>query len=232
MTVADPEPLRQLLRVTDALLLDFDGPVCSVFAGLPAPVIVDQLCVVLADGGYGDPPPDVAKSADPFDVLRYAATIGDAEARFVNAAFTAHEIEAVATAEPTIGAEDFIRAWHETGRPLAIVSNNSRVAVEAYLDLHSLHQYVSHISARMSPDPTLLKPSPYLVEAALVALSSVPDRSMLVGDSVTDVEAAHTAGTRAIGYVNRSGKEARFKEAAADGLVTRMTQLTEALGQS
>jgi hypothetical protein len=60
----DPEALRRVLNQTGALFLDFDGPVCDVFAGLPAPVVVDQLCVVLADGGYGDPPPEI-ESSDP-----------------------------------------------------------------------------------------------------------------------------------------------------------------------
>ncbi|WP_242579210.1 HAD family hydrolase [Amycolatopsis sp. 195334CR] len=65
----------------------------------------------------------------PFDVFRHAATLGDDEARYVEAAFTALEVEVNTTAEPTPGAHDLIRAWHETGRPLAIVSNNSTSAV-------------------------------------------------------------------------------------------------------
>jgi beta-phosphoglucomutase-like phosphatase (HAD superfamily) len=119
----------------------------------PAPIVVDQLCVVLADGGYGDPPPEIEKSSDPFDVLKYAATLGETEARYVNAAFTAHEVEAIATAEQTPGAHDFMRVWSQTGQPLAIVSNNSAVAIEAYLDLHNLSPYITHVSAR--PAPTL-----------------------------------------------------------------------------
>lgn len=229
MTTVDPDALRRLLTETDALLLDFDGPVCSVFAGLSAPVVVDQLCVVLADGGYGDPPPDIERSADPFDVLKYAASFGDEEARFVNAAFTAHEVEALATAVPTIGAGEFIHAWSETGRPLAIVSNNSTMSVKAYLDLHCLHHYVTHISGRIGADPILLKPNPHLVKDALVTLDSLPHRSTLVGDSVTDVQAAHAAGVRAIGYANKHGKGSQLKEADADSLVTRIAQLTEAL---
>ncbi|HEX5404930.1 MAG TPA: haloacid dehalogenase, partial [Pseudonocardiaceae bacterium] len=102
--VDDPETLRRILGEAEALFLDFDGPICDVFAGLPAQVVVDQLCVVLADGGYGDPPPEIAKSSDPFDVLKYAASLGETEGRYVNAALTALEVEAVASAESTRGA--------------------------------------------------------------------------------------------------------------------------------
>jgi hypothetical protein len=66
-----------------------------MFAGLPASAMVDQLCVLLADGGYGNLPPIIQKSSDPFDVLKYAATLDKVEAADVNAAFAAHEVEAI-----------------------------------------------------------------------------------------------------------------------------------------
>jgi hypothetical protein len=97
VTPADPEALRRLLA--DTLLLDFDGSVCSVFAGFQAPAVVEQLCVVLSDGGYGELPPHVEKSEDPFDVLNYAAIPGDTEAHYVNATFAAHEADDMRAAQ-------------------------------------------------------------------------------------------------------------------------------------
>jgi phosphoglycolate phosphatase len=35
--------LRALLSTVEAVLFDFDGPVCSVFAGYPAPKVAQQL---------------------------------------------------------------------------------------------------------------------------------------------------------------------------------------------
>jgi phosphoglycolate phosphatase len=204
--VDDMEALRRILARAEALFLDFDGPICNVFAGIPASVVVDQLCVVLADGGYGDPPPEVEKSADPFDVLKYAATLGETEARYVNAAFTAHEVEAIATAEPTPGAHELIRAWSQAGRPLAIVSNNSTTAVLAYLDLHDLRRYVTHVSARGDADPSLLKPSPYLLNEALTVLDVAASDVVFVGDSVSDLQAARTAGVMSVAFANKPPK--------------------------
>lgn len=221
--------LARMLADSRALLLDFDGPVCSVFAGFPAPAVVEQLCVVIADGGLGELPPEIEKSEDPFDVLNYAATLGETEGRFVNAAFAAHEAEAIATAAPTPGAHDFLRRWSATGRPLAIVSNNSSLAVEAYVDLHSLGPYVKHISARSAPDPALLKPSPYLLNNAFAALGITPNDAVMVGDSTTDMDAAQAAGTGTIGYANKPGKATRLTEAGAGYVITYMTELTEAL---
>jgi phosphoglycolate phosphatase-like HAD superfamily hydrolase len=99
--IDDPSALRAILQQNDALLLDFDGPICSVFAGIPASIIAEQLRDVLADGGYGDLPVDVSTTHDPFDVLFYAAKLGQEEVRHVELAFRAHEVEAIETAEPT-----------------------------------------------------------------------------------------------------------------------------------
>ncbi|WP_031466623.1 HAD family hydrolase [Sciscionella sediminilitoris] len=198
---------RELLERARLLLLDFDGPVCSVFAGFPADVVAEQLRDVLADGRHVDFPEPVAAATDPFDVFRYAATVSDEDARMVNAAFTAHEVEAIATATPAPGAHELIRAWKRAGRELAIVSNNSAHAVRAYLDLHGLHRYVDHIAARTSEDPEQLKPRTWLLDQALTHFHVAPAEAVLIGDSPTDVEAARSAGCPVIGYANKPGKE-------------------------
>jgi phosphoglycolate phosphatase-like HAD superfamily hydrolase len=49
--------------------------------------------------------------------------------------------------------------------------------------------------------------------------------SVLVGDQVSDVIAAHRAGVRAVGYANESGKVDDFKKASADLIITSMAEL-------
>ncbi|HEX5114074.1 MAG TPA: HAD-IA family hydrolase [Pseudonocardiaceae bacterium] len=220
--VDDPEALRHILGQADALFLDFDGPVCDLFAGLPASAVVDQLCVVLADGGYGDPPPEIEKSSDPFDVLKYAATLGETEADYVNAAFTALETEAVATARPTRGAHDLVRNWSSTGRQLAIVSNNSKAAVEAYLVLHDLGRFVAYVSARQWADSRLLKPSPHLLNDALRTLHFVASNAVFIGDSVSDIEAARAVGVMSIGYASKAAKIESLSVAGPAAVTTTM----------
>lgn len=226
--VDDPEALRRILATTNALLLDFDGPICAIFANLPAHHIADQLRGVLADGGHTGLPAEVEKTDDPFDVLTYAATLGADEARYIEAALRAHEVEAAATAPPTPGAHDLIHAWHATGRALAIVSNNSRAAVNAYLRSHDLTAQVHVVSARTEPDPALLKPSPHLIERASTALAIPPAECTLIGDSLTDLHAAHAAHSHAIGYANKPGKAHLFATEHPDAITTSITALREA----
>ncbi len=51
--------LGRLLGEVGAVLLDFDGPVCSVFAGYPAPHVAAELAEVLRQRRV-DVPPDLA----------------------------------------------------------------------------------------------------------------------------------------------------------------------------
>ncbi|WP_018687063.1 HAD family hydrolase [Actinokineospora enzanensis] len=220
--VDDPNALRQILARTDFLLLDFDGPVCSVFAGFPAPVVADQLRHVLTDGGHSLPD-EVTAASDPFDVLAYAATLGPDEVRYVEAAFTAHEAEAIASAVPTPGAHDLIGAWRGNGLPLSIVSNNSRTCIEAYAALHGISPLITHISAREDAQ-TDLKPSPYLLNQALDGRSGT---AVFVGDSPSDMRAAQAAAVTFIGYANKADKIHAF--AGATAIATSMTMLCKAL---
>jgi phosphoglycolate phosphatase len=208
-----------------ALLLDFDGPVCSVFAGIPASTVADQLRGVLADGGHTDLPEAAATSADPFGVLQYAATLGGDEARYVEAAFAAHEVEAISSAIPASGAHELIEAWHGSGRPLAIVSNNSAPAISAYLDLYDLRTSIDFVSARTSSNVALLKPSPYLLNQAVAALDVTPRESVFIGDSASDIEAAQVAGVRSIGYANKPGKGADLTAVGADAVTDALIGL-------
>ncbi|CAM3926617.1 HAD family phosphatase [Kibdelosporangium persicum] len=226
--VDDPDVIARILANTDALLLDFDGPICSVFAGFPAPVVARQLAEILTEAGHVLPP-DVAAATDPFDLLHYTATLGGKEAELLNAAFRAHEVEAIHSAEPTPGAHALIKAWKGTHRNLAIVSNNSRTAVETYLDLYDLHQYVDYIAARTAANVSMLKPNPHLVSQAVDALGAQPARSTLVGDSTTDIEAANAAQIVAVGYANKAGKVEQLMEAKAAAITTEIQILLVSL---
>ncbi|GAA0254753.1 HAD family hydrolase [Saccharothrix mutabilis subsp. mutabilis] len=227
--VDDPEVLRHILAATDALLLDFDGPVCAVFANLPAQHVADQLRRVLAEGGHKELPAVVEKTEDPFDVLTYAATLGMDEARYIEAALRAHEVEAATTAPPTPGAHDLIHAWRTTGRKLAIVSNNSRAAVNTYLHRHDLTPLIHMVSARTQSDPELLKPSPHLLDQATNVLNVQASRCTLVGDSLTDLLAAQAARARVIGYANKPGKADLFAAERPDAITTDMVSLARAV---
>ena len=100
-------------------------------------------------------------------------------------------------------------------------------AVEKYLRAHDLAQHVDHVAART--DAYRLKPNPHLILRSVEAFSRKPECFLLVGDSVTDIEAAQAAGIQHIGYANKPGKVERLASAGANAVVTTLAELTNAV---
>jgi phosphoglycolate phosphatase len=200
--------LAHLLAERPAVLLDFDGPVCSVFGGdLPTPEVARRLAESVRASGVRLPDA-VEATGDPFDVLHAAARNSPDDAEHVERALRDAEVLAVSTAPVTPGLRHALAALLDSGHTVTIVINNSAAAVHAFVAAHDLGRFLRNVVARTEPDPTLLKPNPYLVERAIFASGPAPARSVLVGDSTTDVTAAHCAGAAAVAYANKPGKRA------------------------
>ncbi|OHX05208.1 HAD family hydrolase [Micromonospora sp. WMMB235] len=217
--------LGRLLSEVGAVLLDFDGPVCSVFAGYPAPQVAAELVDVLRRQSV-DVPPDLARETDPLEVLRRTGATGDqGVTRAVEDALCAAERRAVDTAEPTPYGREVIVAARQAGLSVAVVSNNSPGAVSAYLGAHRLAGYVSPVVGRSYADPARMKPNPEPILQAVRALAVAPDRCVLIGDSLSDIEGAGAAGVRVIAYANRAQKVSAFRAAGANAIVTSMSEV-------
>ncbi|MFE5295398.1 HAD family hydrolase [Streptomyces sp. NPDC056632] len=221
--------LAGLLSNCDAVLFDFDGPICHVFRGLPAPRVAQELAGVLAT--LAPHLGDAARSTeDPMEVHQLSAQGGEAVLAAVEAALTEAEVSAVGVAGPPIdGATEALKAAHASGRRVAVVSNNSAACVRAYLSAHGLSAVVEEIVGRPTMRPDLMKPSPYPLLEAAALLGTAPERTVLIGDSVTDIEATRAAAARSIGFANKPTKESALADAGADEVVLSMASIAEAL---
>jgi phosphoglycolate phosphatase len=168
------------------------------------------------------------RSNDPFDALRYAATLGPERAAEIEASLTALEVDAAATGPLTAGAREAITALRRAGETVTIVSNNSVAAVLAYLSDHALAPLITGVIGRSDPSPALLKPDPHLLQQAIHARRAKPSDCVLVGDSITGIQAARAAQTAAIAYANKPGKRARFAVLEPDVIITAMQDLADA----
>lgn len=217
----DAAALGSIIARTRWLLLDFDGPICSIYAGLPAPTVAEKLRQLFPD----ELPDDIANTADPIEVFTYSAAVSDEMAARVEAEMTDLEVAAVLTAEPTPYVHEVIASARESGRIIGVVSNNSHRAVKVYLDHHGLSDGIRIVVARTSHDPSLLKPNPYLIDEAVRELNADPTMTTLVGDSFTDIEAAHSAGVACIGYANKAGKAEHMVRMRSGAVITSMADL-------
>ncbi|WP_338496696.1 HAD family hydrolase [Streptomyces sp. SJL17-4] len=218
-----------MLANYDAILFDFDGPICHVFQGLPASGVAKDLSALLATLA-----PELAHRAhatdDPMMVHQLAREGGQGVLAAVEAALTDAEIRAVGVAgAPTAGAVEALTAARASGRRVAIVSNNSVDCVHVYLTAQGLSRVVETVVGRPALRPDLMKPSPYPLLEAAVILDVSPERSALVGDSVTDITAARSAGAGSIGFANKAGKQPSLIAAGADTVVSDMRTIAHAL---
>ncbi|MFD8383972.1 HAD family hydrolase [Streptomyces sp. NPDC059679] len=150
--------------------------------------------------------------------------------KVVETALTEAEVSAVSLAGlPIDGSVQALHAARESGRRVAVVSNNSGECVRRYLFLHGLLEVVDEVIGRPHLRPDLMKPSPHPLLTAASSLGVAPDRTVLVGDSVTDIEAARAAKARSIGFANKAGKHASLTEAGADAVVLDMRSIASAL---
>jgi phosphoglycolate phosphatase-like HAD superfamily hydrolase len=219
---ADAGSAAALVARASAVLLDFDGPICRLFAKVRAADVAADLRRYLEQ--HGAPVPDDG-TGDPLAVLRMSAGL-DADIRAeLHAELVRAEVRAASTAAPTPDADAVIRGITKSDRKLAIVSNNSLQAVREYLATHRLELCVSAIAARTSGDPTLMKPNPYLLEAALFDLDVPASAAVFIGDSATDVEASVMAGVPCIGYANKPGKAEHLAAVGAIEVIDSMNAL-------
>jgi hypothetical protein len=105
---------RVLLR-TCHLLIDFDGPVCSLFAGTPTATIAARLRTILTREGVALPPA-VRNTGNWFEIFAFAAMTGPALASQIESELAALESAAARTAVPTLDLADVLSACHESGR--------------------------------------------------------------------------------------------------------------------
>jgi phosphoglycolate phosphatase len=219
--------LAELLARCPNILLDFDGPVCSVFTSLTSEEVSRRLYVRLHQAGA--PLSDGSAPADPFDVLHRVKSVAPRFSDLAESALSELELEAVRTARPTIHVIELLQALADAERHVVIVSNNGVAAIEHFLAEHSLRAYVAGVAARISPNPDILKPHPHLLLSAASQLGVEPDSCVLLGDSVTDVQAAHRVGAGSIAFANRPRKRKPLCEAAPDVVVSDLSEVVAAL---
>lgn len=218
--------LAAVIARTRHLFFDFDGPICGIFAGHPAPTIAGELRDLIRR--LGAPITAAIDTADdPLLVLRLIAQHGDETVtRRVADALRDAEVTATESAEPTPHLLDVVAAARDTSRRLAIVSNNSVEAVTTYLHRHDLHQSFTAILGRYGDmNPGLLKPDRHLLGLAMYAIDAPPWSSALVGDSRSDIDAARSVPIASIGYAPDPDRAASLAAAGADAVVATMAEL-------
>ncbi|MFJ3654080.1 HAD family hydrolase [Streptomyces nigra] len=129
---------------------------------------------------------------------------------------------------PLPGARDLLLAIKERGHRLVLASSGKERHVDAFLDMLDARDVADDWTS--SADVEASKPAPDLLHVALQKLGAPPDApSVMIGDSVWDVEAAKRAGMPA--FVVRSGGfgDDELRNAGAAALYDTPADLAKAL---
>ncbi|HZB18591.1 MAG TPA: HAD family hydrolase [Blastococcus sp.] len=132
---------------------------------------------------------------------------------------------------PLPGAREFLAAVRERGHRVVLASSGKPQHVDHFLDLLDARDLAEAWTS--SEDVESTKPAPDLLQVALQKLGEPLDApSVVVGDSVFDVEAAKNAGMPAI--VVRSGGfgDDELRDAGAVGIYDTPADLTAALDRT
>lgn len=206
-----------------ALLLDFDGPVTPL---MPAPANLHA-----ADAGraalavHGLDASEIRTTSDHLAVIRWAGAHAPEALPDVEAACHAAEVEAARSCSPTPGAHELLRALDANNVPVVIVTNNAADAARTYLERWDLTRYVRDIVGRPDHRPDLMKPHPHTIDLALQITATEPAATVLIGDSVSDIEVARAVGVRSIGYAKNPRRGAELREARADAITDSISNL-------
>lgn len=220
--------LDAVLSSVDALLLDFDGPICALFAKDSPQVTAADARMILSAQGI-QLPCELHETQGALALLRWAEAHAPSAVSAIEEIQGAAEERAVNTATPTISSFAAIAAAHSSGLKLAIVSNNSPKAIAQYLGIHGILGYFTAVAGREKGGASAMKPCSTLLMRAASELRIPIGRCAMIGDAVTDVAAAKRAGARSVGYAQDDVSASALAHAGADAVIRSMTVLKSAL---
>src|SRR6185369_6503655 len=162
------------------------------------------------------------------DILRFLAALPPAEAAVRHGRLIEIEYELAGKTAAAPGAGRLLDQLFRRGTRVGILTRNTRE-----IALHTLGQI--GLKGYFTPDDILgrdeaaPKPHPEGIEKLLASWGSAPDKTVMVGDYLFDLQVGRAAGTATI-HVDSSGAF-RWPE-LADMLVETLEELAEALTQA
>jgi HAD superfamily hydrolase (TIGR01509 family) len=137
----------------------------------------------------------------------------------------------IAEMAPLPGARDLLLAIKERGHTLVLASSGQPDHVDAFLDLLDARELADAWTT--SGDVEASKPAPDLLQVARKKLGASADTpSVMIGDSVWDIEAAKNAGMPAIAVRSGGFGDDELRDAGAISIYDTPADLLAALDDS
>ena len=125
------------------------------------------------------------------------------------------------------GIESLLRGLTEEDVLLGVATGKSRRGLRRVLEAHDLGRWFVTLQ---TADDAPSKPHPAMVLQAAEEAGCAPTETVMVGDTVFDMEAARSAGARALGVRWGSHPAERLRLAGADAVAEDVADLAGLLG--
>jgi len=134
-----------------------------------------------------------------------------------------YELDAAVSTELSSGAIETLKTLKQMGLKMGICTTNSEKSVKYILNRFRISEFFDVVVTRNSVKQ--VKPNPEHLEVALKALNAVPEESVLVGDSGTDMLCARELKAIAVGLSTGVSTIEQLKSTGANYIVTSITDL-------
>jgi HAD superfamily hydrolase (TIGR01509 family) len=124
---------------------------------------------------------------------------------------------------PFDGAIDLIARVHDGGRKIVLASSAKRAELERYVDRLGIGDKLAATTSIDDVDAS--KPEPDIFRAALEKIGVAPDRAIVIGDTIYDIEAAARAGIVAIGLTSGPFGAKALRDAGAIAIFADVADL-------
>ena len=206
----------ELIAESQALILDFDGPVTALMPPPANLAAADRARVPLKDIALSE---DVRKTTDHLAVLRWTLETHPSRLLEVESACTAAEVECARNSAKSPEIDWLLDLAEQHELLVGIASNNSETSVRTFLDRFGWE--FAALACRTPESVRLMKPNPAFVLTATEWLGVSPSSAVFVGDSVSDVMAGRAAGTAFIGIAKTDQRRSQLVGAGADVMIER-----------
>jgi len=199
-------------------------------------VIIDSMQAAFRAHGVPPPAPDAVKRIVGLSLPQAISQLhGEADSATIENLVAAYkecflELRASPDLHEPLFADviETLTLLEETGYVLGIATGKSRRGLSAILETHGL---AKHFVTLQTADDAPSKPHPGMLERALAETGMDKDETVVIGDTVFDIEMALNAGTGAFGVAWGYHDTVELKAAGAELVLERMCDLLPVLEQ-
>lgn len=204
-------------RQPRAVIFDLDGVLVNSFEVMREAFAIAYAEVV----GPGRPPfEEYSRHLGRYfpDIMRIMGLPQEMEAPFVRESYRlAHRVTLFD------GVVDTVRTLRERGLGLAVATGKSGSRARSLLDQLGVLSLFDHVIG--SDEVARPKPAPDIVVYALDRLGVSPQDAVMIGDSVTDLASASSAGVTAVAALWGETDEAKLVRAQPDAVLREPSEL-------